>query len=895
MPYLTNSHQIKEVINQLTNYPILWLDTEIADWDKPELKRLSLVQVSGHAEDTNGESVYLLDLLDKPDLIDYFINKIMVDETIEKVFHNASFDVQYLGGKNQVKNITCTLKISRNISLEKLRTPNRKLKTLASYLCNFTLEENEQASDWSQRPLTFQQIKYATMDVVFLIHVHRQLLIKSGQISDTNFNQKKPMNISTPTTLETVLGLTSISAELLPEYQPVYVEKQSPQFKPLTVDRIKLGLECSRLLYLVEHQGGDEHFYRNPLGGKITELFNQLTNKLVHYLQNNQDFLAIFYDTERLKTEVIFSKIKQQFYITEIYPYIVFPLSQDATKIEPNQGQILFKTWSIFQHLINICLETLLSNQNSLDIQQLTHQSIIGNQYLKSTSKYQEQNQIFTANIPYLIYNFAQKSVAFIKPNVTEFINTEIQLAEISLLIYLLKENTDLKVEKVDYWLLNPETPPQKFTYSLQQIENNFIQIFKNTIPQLQQWLTWQPKSQNPPPKTDYPQLCDTCPQKTQCQVFFESTIPPAIPKIKLPKPEPIQPPPDIGDKVGKELVSVFNAFGTPVDYHGAIVAPSFVRVKVKPHRGVTFAKIKNKSEDLKIQIGFDSPPLIQSQAGYISIDIPRNDRQTAFLEQYLFSFSHSLNTYDDKFKIALGIDIEGNLVEADLSNSDTCHFLVGGTTGSGKSEFLRSILLSLLIAHSPEYLKMVLVDPKRVTFPEFEGIPWLYKSIIKEENLAISLMEELVEEMESRYKILEENKCPDITTYNQEIGQQRKNIIPRIVCIFDEYADFMAEKDTRQALEQNIKRLGAKSRAAGINLIIATQRPDANVVTPLIRSNLPGRIALKTASEADSSIVLGGKQQNAAYLLGKGDLLFLKNGELIRLQSLLLRDFSLY
>ncbi len=114
--------------------------------------------------------------------------------------------------------------------------------------------------------------------------------------------------------------------------------------------------------------------------------------------------------------------------------------------------------------------------------------------------------------------------------------------------------------------------------------------------------------------------------------------------------------------------------------------------------------------------------------------------------------------------------------------------------------------------------------------------------------------MEELVEEMEKRYQILEANQCPDLTTYNQKIGHKQNKVIPRIVCIFDEYA---------------------------------------NIVTPLIRSNLHGRIALKTASEADSSIILGGKQNNAAYLLGKGDLLYLKNGQLNRLQSLFLQHFS--
>jgi S-DNA-T family DNA segregation ATPase FtsK/SpoIIIE len=143
--------------------------------------------------------------------------------------------------------------------------------------------------------------------------------------------------------------------------------------------------------------------------------------------------------------------------------------------------------------------------------------------------------------------------------------------------------------------------------------------------------------------------------------------------------------------------------------------------------------------------------------------------------------------------------------------------------------------------------------------------------------------MDELVAQMERRYQLFEASGCADLTTYNQHVTQP----LPRIVCIFDEYADFMAEKDTRKALELSIKRLGAMARAAGIHLIIATQRPEASVVTPIIRSNLPGRVALRTASEADSSIVLGGKLTAAAYLLGKGDLLYQGGAQQHRLQSL--------
>ena len=209
--------------------------------------------------------------------------------------------------------------------------------------------------------------------------------------------------------------------------------------------------------------------------------------------------------------------------------------------------------------------------------------------------------------------------------------------------------------------------------------------------------------------------------------------------------------------------------------------------------------------------------------------------------------------------------------------------FLVGGTTGSGKSEFLRSLLLSLIVCYDPDHLKVALVDPKRVTFPEFEDMRWLYEPIVKTQENAIALMEKLVVEMDDRYRRFESSRCNDLLTYNQ----QSPVPLPRILCIFDEYADFMAEKETAKVIEQSVKRLGAMARAAGIHLVISTQRPEAKVVTPLIRSNLPGRIALRTASSADSAIILGGKEAAAANLLGKGDLFYSGNGSLQRLQSL--------
>ena len=323
------------------------------------------------------------------------------------------------------------------------------------------------------------------------------------------------------------------------------------------------------------------------------------------------------------------------------------------------------------------------------------------------------------------------------------------------------------------------------------------------------------------------------------------------------------------------------------MDYQGAAVGPAFIRVKLKPHLGVKVASIVKLSADLQVQLGILLPPLIAPQPGYVSLDLPRSDRQVAQFDNYI---KRQNVPEDAAVKIAIGIDLDGRLVEADLSDPNTCHFLVGGTTGSGKSEFLRSLLLSLLYRHSPDRLKIVLVDPKRVTFPEFEKMRWLYSPVVKESEGAIELMTELVEEMESRYRRFELASCGDIHRYNQQSSKP----LPRIVCIFDEYADFMAEKEISSQLEFSIKRLGAMARAAGIHLIIATQRPEAKVVTPIIRSNLPGRVALRTASEADSTIILGGKETAAAYLLGKGDLLYQMGAQLQRLQSLFASQIEL-
>jgi S-DNA-T family DNA segregation ATPase FtsK/SpoIIIE len=466
----------------------------------------------------------------------------------------------------------------------------------------------------------------------------------------------------------------------------------------------------------------------------------------------------------------------------------------------------------------------------------------------------------------------------------------------------MLREKVGVPIDSAVYSVL-PDWQEQIYPWA--QLEETVHQLIPQKLMQIRDWLAWQPHQGEPPPEALQAKLCEMCPQRKKCQVYFtapSSSAPVFSPSVQAsgsppepsareetfpssgPVPEhhpsPSETPSPEVETIATHLVRTLESFGVGVDLQGVALAPAFLRVKLKPQLGVKVNSILRLRDDLRVQLGLMAPPMIAPQAGYVSVDLPRPDRQSAFFERYIQP--QSLPPMDP-VHIAIGVDLEGNLIEADLSDPNTCHFLVGGTTGSGKSEFLRSLLLSLLKRHSPEHLQIALVDPKRVTFPEFEEIPWLREPIVKDTEGAIALMDSLMDEMDQRYRRFEQSRCADLARYNQKASDP----LPRIVCIFDEYADFMAEKESRTAIEQSIKRLGAMARAAGIHLIIATQRPDAQVVTPLIRSNLPGRVALKTASEADSAIILGGKQGEAVNLLGKGDLLYLKGAQLLRLQSL--------
>ncbi|GFE67948.1 DNA translocase FtsK [Chroococcus sp. FPU101] len=663
--------------------------------------------------------------------------------------------------------------------------------------------------------------------------------------------------------IEDLLECQTTTDEIIQEYYPICVDLIDPINLPsLNLKHIQLAQQCPRLFYLVSHQGGETNFKHEQESSK--QLFNELLDQLISKVLTDNRFSQLLnLSTDQLNTENVAQEIKELSYISVIFNYI-----QTHIKTNPQQAIIFQAIWQILTDLFKRWTDILIDNRHFYSSDTVFAKTFVAqNISVEHQFKLANQQQTIKGSLRDFVYNWKQKELLMIRYQANSLIDSLSQEIDLVLSSYLLQKQLNIPISSVTYLRL-PDA--KEITYSWCQIESIFWQFITQKIPQLHQWLEWKDPNPNSPPSTSYQQLCTICPQQKTCQSLFN-------PHSVIISPPP---PPVVTDTIGQELVSILKAFSVQVEYIGSVLAPSFIRVKIKPAPGVKVVTIVNRSDDLQVHLGLESPPMLQPQAGFISVDIPRKDRQTARFEQYI-----SKST-SEQMTIAIGIDLNGKLIEADLADPNTCHFLVAGGTGSGKSEFLRSLLLSLLVRHSPDTLQIALVDPKRVTFSECEKLPWLYAPIVKDTEDAINLMNQLVEIMEERYQILDKAKCPDLKTYNQLTDSP----LSRIVCIFDEYADFMTEKESRTQLENSIKRLGAKARAAGIHLIISTQRPDATVVTPLIRSNLPGRIALRTNSEADSQIILGDKL--AAKLLGKGDLLYKMAGKLERLQSLFVEKF---
>lgn len=311
----------------------------------------------------------------------------------------------------------------------------------------------------------------------------------------------------------------------------------------------------------------------------------------------------------------------------------------------------------------------------------------------------------------------------------------------------------------------------------------------------------------------------------------------------------------------------------------------SVIRVKFQlPIWNKSIKSIYSKVDDLKLHLWINEDVIIWPVSWYLCFDIPRKDREIVFLKDVWDRVEYNSNV-----KFPLGSNADNEIVSLDLSNSNTPHLLIAWATGQWKSECLKSIIATLIAKNLPEDVKLVLIDPKRVEFSRFKNIPHLSWDIITEVEDAITVLETAVSEMNKRYELLSEYQVNNIDKYNKI----SENKMHKLIIIFDEFADFiLGSKKQKERLEDSIKKLSWKARAAGIHLILSTQRPDKDIITWVIKANLPAKIAFKTGSPTNSQIIID--NPDASKLFGKWDMLLNKEWMNIRIQGAFITDEDL-
>jgi len=335
-----------------------------------------------------------------------------------------------------------------------------------------------------------------------------------------------------------------------------------------------------------------------------------------------------------------------------------------------------------------------------------------------------------------------------------------------------------------------------------------------------------------------------------------------------------------------KLLAQVLTEKYAEFEVHGQITqinpGPVVTTFEFKPDAGIKYSRITNLTDDLCLALKAESI-LIERMAGKstVGIQVPNREREIIWLRENIES--QEFMGSKSKLTMAMGKDINGRIVTADLNGMP--HLLIAGSTGSGKSVAINAFIMSILYKATPEQVRLILVDPKRLELGNYEGVPHLYTPIITEPKLAANALRNAVREMERRLKLLAAKGVRNIDQYNRLFDNggtpslfeedSDDKPIPYIVIIIDELADLMMLDSSN--VEESITRLAQMARAVGIHLVLATQRPSVDVITGLIKANFPARISFRVATKVDSRTILDAN--GAEALLGKGDMLYLPSG----------------
>ncbi len=317
-------------------------------------------------------------------------------------------------------------------------------------------------------------------------------------------------------------------------------------------------------------------------------------------------------------------------------------------------------------------------------------------------------------------------------------------------------------------------------------------------------------------------------------------------------------------------LVETLRSFGVTTRLIDTHRGPSVTRYELQPAAGVKVSKITNLADDIALNLAAEGVRIeapIPGKAA-VGIELANKVRDTVYIRELIDS--NEFRTLKSKLGFPVGKNIEGKIVCGDIAKMP--HLLIAGTTGSGKSVFTNSIIMSILYNASPEEVKLILVDPKQVEFPVYNGIPHLLIPVVTDAKKAAGALGWAVTEMMKRYKLFSDNGVRDIGDYNDYVKDKEGMApLPKIVIVVDELADLMMAAP--KEVEDSICRIAQLARAAGMHLVIATQSPRADIVTGLIKANIPSRVALKVSNQIDSRVILD--EGGAEKLLGNGDLLY--------------------
>ena len=336
-----------------------------------------------------------------------------------------------------------------------------------------------------------------------------------------------------------------------------------------------------------------------------------------------------------------------------------------------------------------------------------------------------------------------------------------------------------------------------------------------------------------------------------------------------------------------RKLQETLTAFGVNVKVTDVSCGPSVTRYELQPEQGVKVSKITALTDDIKLNLAaadirIEAP--IPGKAA-VGIEVPNKKNLMVYFRDLIEN--KDFNEHQSKLAFAVGKDIGGQTMISDIAKMP--HLLIAGATGSGKSVCINTLIMSILYKAKPSEVKLIMVDPKVVELSVYNGIPHLLLPVVTDPKKAAAALNWAVAEMNRRYKLFSDMKVREIKGFNKKVGKDSPEWMPQIVIIVDELADLMMVSS--KEVEEAICRLAQLARAAGIHLVIATQRPSVNVITGLIKANVPSRIAFAVSSQVDSRTILDGA--GAEKLLGKGDMLFFPSGypKPVRVQGAFVSD----